>query len=150
MATKFNICIPFFPGFYESWAYDSCLDAENFNEELDYYKECYDVVLDADKDLALDFNAYKNNFSEAFIQNIIDNNYYGVNFIKNMDNINFKIESPLFYNYGTDMLYTDVELTENWLGTMVAFIETNKEWFAKKSVKSGHQKAALCPLWKTR
>ena len=55
--------------------------------------------------------------------------------LKSIDSETFKVLSPSFYNYSVDRLFVDVELADNWLESMISFINTNKKWFAEQIEK---------------
>lgn len=126
MKTKFNIEIPFSPGFYESVLYNYDMDAEESRMFLENKKdEPHPGVELSEDDVVFNFEAYKNAAAEAFIKAWNKNK---LPFIKAFDVNSIRIISPASYNYTTDRIFVDVRFEDNWLSVMSEFILNNRDY----------------------
>ena len=130
MKNSFEICLPFFCGFYESPLYNSdILYWETTEDDMEYWRERFDdETLTAD-DLDIDFPRFKEECAKAYIE-VFFNNADCPKFIKNMKFS--EIVSPLYYNYETDKIYVNVEFEDDWRDEVRAFMKKNKEWLTKR------------------
>ena len=130
MKNSFEICLPFFCGFYESPLYNSdALYWETTEDDMEYWRERFDdETLTAD-DLDIDFPRFKEECAKAYIE-VFFNNADCPKFIKNMKFS--EIVSPLYYNYETDKIYVNVEFEDDWRDEVRAFMKKNKEWLTKR------------------
>ena len=138
-----NIELPFFPGFYESSLYNSDTAYWAIKDELDYYHNEYcseygpgdetdrEYYLQLTED-DLDFN-YKDyekdvreQWVEAFRSRVPE-------FVLSVENV--EMTSPKYYNYETDRLWADVELSEDWMEKVRAFMDENKDWLRDRIKK---------------
>ena len=134
-----NIELPFFPGFYESSLYNSDTAYWALKEELEYYQKEY-VYDDPDEqaiyakltedDLDFDNDLYeedvRNAWVEAFRSRVPE-------FVLSVENV--EMTSPKYYNYETDRLWADVELSEDWMEKVRAFMDENKDWLRDRIKK---------------
>lgn len=137
---KFNIELPFFPGFYESDLENGDTSYWAIKEELEYYQSeyCSDWG-PGDKDDApfyaqlteddLDFN-YKEYEEEvrtgwisAFRESVPD-------FVLSVENV--EMTSPRYYNFETDRLWADVELADDWMDSVREFMVENADWLRER------------------
>lgn len=126
MKQKFNIEVPLFPGYYESWLYSPDDDYYTVEEEIRYYQEEHGKKL-TQNDFELDFNRYCEDMNEAFVEAFMD---VAPDFVLSAKYTN--MVSPSYYNYSTDRIYADVKFAPNWQREMKKFIAENEEWLAKK------------------
>lgn len=130
----FEIKLPFFPGFYESVLYNSdTLYYEVHNEEnMEYYRDVFNDNTLTENDLDIDFEAYKHDVINAFIDAFSNSNCLP-NFI---DKICFReLVSPHYYNYETDKIYVSVHLSDDWKNKVLAFMNSNGERLSKRILK---------------
>lgn len=122
---KFNIELPFFPGFYES-------DLENgdtaywaIKEELQYYQEECDAPCKTltEDDLDFNYSEYEKDVREQWIEGF---RKYMPEFVLSIENV--EMTSPKYYNFSTDRLWADVELRDDWREKMRTFMKENAEW----------------------
>lgn len=116
-----NIDLPFFSGFCES-------DYENgdtaycaIREEVEYSEENYGEKLTED-DFDYDYNRRREDIINQFISVFKD---YAPDFVLNVTLE--KLQSPKYYNYSTDKIFADIELSENWVNDFKTFIESHKD-----------------------
>lgn len=128
----FEIQLPFFAGFYESVLYnsDTLYYEVNDGDNLDYYRERFeDDTLEPD-DLDIDFEAYKEDVSKAFVEAF---DLCTPDFVKEIEMT--ELSSPRFYNYSTDKLYANVTFEDDWKAGVMSFMEKNKEALAERIKK---------------
>jgi hypothetical protein len=136
MNMKYNIQLPFFPGFYES-------DLENgdtaywaIKEELDYYhndycgewgqepkelRPIYEQL--TEDDLDFDYKAYEEEVRTGWVESFRSRM---PEFILSLENV--EMTSPQYYNFETDRLWVDVELAYDWMDTVREFMAKNSDW----------------------
>lgn len=122
--------LPFFPGFYNS-IFD--LGEKEYEEAQLYFNDYVDVI---GEDNAEKCNLSVDDF-EASKEQIEDYmNVIATNFVYNVEklspewvkHINFvEIVSPKFYNYSTDKIICDIELSNDWKEQIERFIDENYE-----------------------
>lgn len=137
---KFNIELPFFPGFYESSLMDSDTVYWAIKEELEYYQHEYCSEWgcgnpdDApfyeqltEDDLDFDYEGYKeevrNNWVSGFKRFVPD-------FVLSIENV--EMTSPRYYNFETDRLWADVELRDDWMDVVREFMVENSDWLRER------------------
>lgn len=137
-----NIELPFFPGFYESDLENSDTSYWAIKEELEYYQNeyCSDGRGDeSDKDFYaqlteddLDFNYkdYEKDVREAWVDAFRSR---VPDFVLSVGDVD--MTSPKYYNYETDRLWADVELSEDWQDKVRAFMDENKDWLRDRIKK---------------
>lgn len=126
MKQKFNIEVPLFPGYYESWLYSSDEDYWEVEEEIKYYQDEYGKKL-TQNDFEFDFKRYCEDMNKVFVEAFMD---VAPDFVLSAKYTN--MFSPQFYNYSTDRIYADVKFAPNWQREMKKFIAENEEWLAKR------------------
>ena len=112
MSMKFNIELPFFPGFYESDLETSDTSYWAIKEELEYYQNDAGYEEEVRNAWA---EAWKNNAPEIVLS------VEGV-----------EMTSPKYYNFETDRLWADVELSDDWQEKMRTFMQENAEWLRER------------------
>lgn len=129
--TIFTIELPFFPGFYESFLYNSDMVWYEFNDKgnLAHYRDYFGDNTLTEDDLDIDFDQYTDDVSKSFVRM-----FYCCDecpdFIEDMK-FN-ELVSPKYYNYSTDRLYVDIKLTDDWKKKVFAFMDENEEWLSKR------------------
>ena len=129
--TIFTIELPFFPGFYESFLYNSDMVWYEFNDKgnLAQYRDYFGDNTLTEDDLDIDFDQYTDDVSKSFVRM-----FYCCDecpdFIEDMK-FN-ELVSPKYYNYSTDRLYVDIKLTDDWKKKVFAFMDENEEWLSKR------------------
>jgi len=126
---KFNIELPFFPGFYES-------DLENgdtaywaIKEELDYYRNECDTPCKAltEDDLDFNYSDYEKAVREQWVEGFRE---YKPEFVLSIENV--EMTSPKYYNFSTDKLWADVELRDDWMDVVREFMVENADWLRER------------------
>ena len=136
---KFNIELPFFPGFYES-------DLENgdtaywaIKEELEYYRTdyAYDnpdeqaiyAQLEED-DLDFNYADYEKDVRDAWVES-----FRGrvPEFVLSVEDV--EMTSPKYYNFETDRVWADVELRDDWMDAVREFMVENADWLRDRIKK---------------
>lgn len=135
MKTSFNIEASFFPGFYESVLESSDMVANEISQFIDDIREDHPKLeIDEDDDIEVDYKGYENDIANAWAR------AYATYFPKGMVK-SWEFDSVVpprntgygpDYRFGTDKLYLNVELSEDWLERMKKFISNNQEWFEKR------------------
>jgi hypothetical protein len=131
MNTIFNTQAMFFPGFYESVLENSDYD---YNETRSFIDDLHEnhpkLEIDEDEDIEIDYQEYRKQIASAWARGYAS---YMPSFVKSCE---FESIVPPRdtgygpdYRFGTDKLYVDIEMDEDWLDKMKAFITDNKEWF---------------------
>lgn len=138
-----NIQIPFFPGLYESELYSSDTDYYAIQEELRYYQDeycsewgpgepdekfAYEQL--TEDDLDFDGEGYKKEIVAAYVDAFEDNAPDIVLSVKYTEML-----SPRYYNYSTDRIFADIELSEDWEERMKDFMSENAEWLKDRIKK---------------
>ena len=133
---KVNIELPFFPGFYESDLENSDTSYWAIKDELDYYQREYaydnpdEQAIYAqltEDDLDFNFADYEKDVREAWVES-----FRGrvPEFVLSVEGV--EMTSPKYYNFGTDRLWADVELSEDWQDKVRAFMDENKDWLRER------------------
>lgn len=126
---KYEIELPFFAGFYES-ILNNCETALNaIKDEIDDIYATYGIETSTD-DFSFDSESRENDIIESFIKEFYDNSpafVLGVTFKS--------LHSPNYYNFETDKIYAEVDLSEDWKEQVGTFIKDNYEWVKAKVKK---------------
>jgi hypothetical protein len=133
---KFNIELPFFPGFYESDLENSDTSYWAIKEELEYYQRDYAYDKPEERaiyeqltedDLEFDYEGYeeevRNNWVEAWKNNAPE-------IVLSIEGV--KMTSPRYYNFETDRLWGDVELRDDWMDAVREFMVENADWLRER------------------
>lgn len=130
---KFEIQLPFFPGFYESALYNSdTLYWETTEDEMVYWREKFDdETLTAD-DIDIDFTRFKEECSKEYIT-VFHDNQDCPDFIEDMEFS--RLSSPRFYNFETDKLFVNVVLSDDWRDKVKTFMDGHKDWLTERISK---------------
>lgn len=130
MKTKFNLNVPFFPGFYESRLLNSDTWEHEIDEDaIEHFKAIYgeditEEYLDFDyKKLEHDLSAY---FIEIFTK-LFNVHYDGFIVSSKLD----YIDHPAYYNFRSDEIYGNFNLSEKWQEDTLKFMADNKEWLTE-------------------
>ena len=137
---KVNIELPFFPGFYESDLENSDTSYWAIKEELEYYQNeyCSDYgpgdVSDKDfysqlteDDLDFNYKDYEKDVREGWVESF---RRRVPDFVLSVGDV--EMTSPKYYNFETDRLWADVELSEDWQDKVRAFMDENKDWLRNR------------------
>ncbi len=130
MKQKFNIEVPFFPGYYESELFCSDDDWYESKEQVDYFKEQTGREDMTEDDIELDFRGFEEDMNEAYTNAFFDCSPEFVLSAKYTS-----MWSPREYNFSTDRIYADVKLAPDWQRQMKAWIKDNSQWFADRIKK---------------
>ena len=136
MSMKFNIQLPFFPGFYESDLKNSDTAYWALKEELEYYQREYaydnpdEQAIYAqltEDDIDFDDDRYEEDVRDAWVES-----FRGrlPEFVLSLENV--EMTSPRYYNFETDRLWGDVELADDWQEKMRTFMDENKDWLRER------------------
>lgn len=133
---KFNIELPFFPGFYES-------DLENgdtaywaLKEELEYYQNEYaydnpdEQAIYAqltEGDIDFSYSDYEKAVREQWVEGFRER---VPEFVLSVENV--EMTSPRYYNFDTDRLWADVELRDDWMDAVREFMVENADWLRER------------------
>lgn len=133
---KFNIELPFFPGFYESGLENSDTSYWAIKEELEYYQNDYaynnpdeQAIYEqlTEDDLEFDYQGYeeevRNGWVDAFRDRMPE-------FVLSLENV--EMTSPRYYNFETDRLWADVELRDDWMDAVREFMVENADWLRER------------------
>lgn len=135
MKTFFNIDACFFPGFYESILENSDMVADEIDQFITDINDNHPKFeIDEDDDVEVDYKGYENDIANAWARAYAT--YFPEGMVKSWEfdsvvpprNTGYGPD----YRYGTDKLYLNVELTDDWLERMKKFISDNQEWFEKR------------------
>jgi hypothetical protein len=135
MKTSFNIDACFFPGFYESILESSDMVANEIDQFItDIHDNHPKFEIDEDDDVEVDYKAYENAIANAWARAYAT--YFPEGMVKSWEfdsivpprNTGYGPD----YRYGTDKLYLNVELADDWMERMKKFISDNQEWFEKR------------------
>ena len=129
---KFNIQLPFFPGFYESSLKTSDTAYWAIKDELEYYQREYaydnpdEQAIYAqltEDDIDFDDNRYEEDVRNAWVEAFRDRL---PEFVLSLENV--EMTSPRYYNFDTDRLWADVELRDDWMDIVREFMVENADW----------------------
>ena len=133
---KFNIQLPFFPGFYESDLKNSDTAYWAIKDELEYYQRDYaygnpdELAIYAqltEDDLDFDDDRYEEDVRNAWVESFRG---YLPEFVLSLENV--EMTSPRYYNFETDRLWGDVELRDDWKDVIREFMEENSDWLRER------------------
>jgi len=133
---KFNIQLPFFPGFYESDLKNSDTAYWALKEELEYYQReyAYDNPEEqaiyaqlTENDLDFDDDRYEEDVRNAWVEAFRDRL---PEFVLSLENV--EMTSPRYYNFETDRLWGDVELRDDWMDVVREFMLENADWLRER------------------
>jgi hypothetical protein len=133
---KFNIELPFFPGFYESDLENSDTSYWAIKDELEYYKEEYAYENPDEKavyaqleedDLDFNYADYEKDVRDAWVDGFREN---APEFVLSVEDV--EMTSPKYYNFSTDRLWADVELRDDWMDAVREFMVENADWLRKR------------------
>ena len=138
---KFNIELPFFPGFYDSILYSSDDSYWAFKEEVEYYQNeyCIDYDIPEDKeiyaqitedDLDFDFEGYTKEIREYWVEGFKNS---APEIVLSVENV--EMTSPRYYNFETDRLWADVDLRDDWMDVVREFMVENADWLRDRIKK---------------
>lgn len=127
--TTFSIKAPLFPGFYCGPFDISEREYDVINEELEYYKQDYKLELDSETDLQFDYEQFKQDVIDGWIQGL--RVYMPVECVSDIQFDN--LWSPNDYNPWrngghTDEINITVTMTPDWKDKMHEFMIDNEEW----------------------
>ena len=118
MKTVINTYLPFFPGFYESIYSNSDTGYNAIREDMDYLQELHPGANENDFDF--DYKRFEAAIVENFVEAFKD---YKPEFV---EGIEFEaLYSPRYYNYDTDRIYCNIELSDDWKNQAAEFIARN-------------------------
>ena len=124
----------FFPGFYESALENSDMDYEETQLFIDDLREMHPKLeVDEDNDIEVDYDGYRREVGKAWAKCYES---YMPSFVKSC--VFESIVPPRNtgygpdYRFGTDKLYVDIELDDDWLDRMKEFISDNRDWFVER------------------
>ena len=122
---KYNIQLPFFPGFYESDLKNCDTAYWAIKEELRYYQSECDTPCPTltEDDLDFDDDAYEKDILNAWVDAFRDKR---PDFVLSIENV--EMTSPKYYNFETDRVWADVELPDDWMDTVREFMVNNADW----------------------
>ena len=125
MSMKYNIQLPFFPGFYESDLKNCDTAYWAIKEELQYYQSECDTPCPTltEDDLDFDDDAYERDVLNAWVDAFRDQR---PDFVLSIENV--EMTSPRYYNFETDRVWADVELADDWMDTVREFMVNNADW----------------------
>ena len=126
---KFNIQLPFFPGFYESDLMNSDTPYWAIKDELEYYQRDCDTPCKELTEDDLDFNYadYERDVRDAWVDGFRDRL---PEFVLSLENV--EMTSPRYYNFDTDRLWADVELRDDWMDSVREFMVENADWLRER------------------
>jgi hypothetical protein len=126
---KVNIELPFFPGFYESDLENSDTAYWAIKEELDYYRNDCDTPCKelTENDLDFNYKDYEKDVRDAWVESFRSR---VPDFVLSLENV--EMTSPKYYNYSTDKLWADIELSEDWMDKVRVFMDENKDWLRER------------------
>lgn len=133
---KFNIQLPFFPGFYESSLKNSDTAYWAIKEELEYYQReyAYDNPEEqaiyaqlTEDDIDFDDDRYEEDVRNAWVEAF---KWRTPDIVTEVSNV--EMTSPRFYNFETDRLWADVELRDDWMDAVREFMVENADWLRER------------------
>ena len=133
---KYNIQLPFFPGFYESdlkncdtayWALKE--ELENYQKEYAYGNPDEQAIYAqlTEDDIDFDDDRYEEDVRNAWVESFRG---YLPEFVLSLENV--EMTSPRYYNFETDRLWGDVELRDDWMDVVRKFMEENSDWLRER------------------
>ena len=136
MSMKFNIELPFFPGFYESDLETSDTSYWAIKEELEYYQNDYacnnpdeQAIYEqlTEDDLEFDYEGYEEEVRNAWVEAWKNN---APEIVLSVEGV--EMTSPRYYNFETDRLWADVELRDDWMDAVREFMVENADWLRER------------------
>ena len=136
MSMKFNIELPFFPGFYESDLENSDTSYWAIKEELEYYQNDYaynnpdeQAIYEqlTEDDLEFDYQGYEEEVRNGWVDSFRERMPEMVLSLENVE-----MTSPRYYNFETDRLWADIELKDGWEDDVRAFMTENADWLRER------------------
>lgn len=133
---KFNIQLPFFPGFYESDLKNCDTAYWALKEELEYYQREYaydnpdEQAIYAqltEDDIDFDDDRYEEDVRNAWVEAF---KWRTPDIVTEVSNV--EMTSPRFYNFETDRLWADVELRDDWMDVVREFMVENADWLRER------------------
>ena len=133
---KVNIELPFFPGFYESDLENGDTSYYAIKEELEYYQQDYAYKNPDEQaiysqltedDLDFNYKDYEKDVRDAWVESF---RRRVPDFVLSLENV--EMTSPKYYNYSTDKLWADIELSEDWMDKVRVFMDENKDWLRER------------------
>lgn len=133
---KFNIQLPFFPGFYESDLKNCDTAYWALKEELEYYQREYaydnpdEQAIYAqltEDDIDFDDDRYEEDVRNAWVEAF---KWRTPDIVTEVSNV--EMTSPRFYNFETDRLWADVELRDDWMDAVREFMVENADWLRER------------------
>ena len=133
---KVNIELPFFPGFYESDLENGDTPYWAIKEELEYYQQDYaynnpdeQAIYSqlTEDDLDFNYEDYEKDVRDAWVESF---RRRVPDFVLSLENV--EMTSPKYYNYSTDKLWADIELSEDWMDKVRVFMDENKDWLRER------------------
>ena len=133
---KFNIELPFFPGFYESDLENSDTSYWAIKEELEYYQNDYaydnpdeQAIYEqlTENDLEFDYEGYEEEVRNAWVEAWKNN---APEIVLSVEGV--EMTSPKYYNFETDRLWADVELRDDWMDAVREFMVENADWLRER------------------
>ena len=138
---KFRIQLPFFPGFYESDLENSDTSYWAIREELDYYhneycgkwghepeelRPIYEQL--TEEDLDFDYQGYEEEVRNGWVWSF--RRQMPKQLVLSLENV--EMTSPRYYNFETDRLWADVELSDDWMDVVRKFMVENADWLRER------------------
>ena len=136
MSMKFNIELPFFPGFYESDLENSDTSYWAIKEELEYYQNDYaynnpneQAIYEqlTEDDLEFDYQGYEEEVRNGWVEAWKNN---APEIVLSVEGV--EMTSPRYYNFETDRLWADVELRDDWMDAVREFMVENADWLRER------------------
>ncbi len=133
---KVNIELPFFPGFYESDLENGDTSYWAIKEELEYYQRDYaynnpdeQAIYSqlTEDDLDFNYKDYEKDVRDAWVESFRSR---VPEFVLSVGDV--EMTSPKYYNFETDRLWADIELSEDWMDKVRAFMDENKDWLRER------------------
>ena len=130
---KYNIELPFFPGFYETILDPRYMESNEYDdaEGMRNYIEEFGIDF-SPEDMEIDYPKFKNDVAKMFVKNVKE---YIPDWITSME---FQeVVSPQFYNFETDRVFVDIIVSDNYKDTLLNFIEKHYD-DVKRFIKKYH------------
>ena len=128
---KYNIQLPFFPGFYESLIDPRYLQDNYFDgyESKKQYIEKYGIDFSPD-DIEVDYDSYTKDVCKLFVDNFKEDNPDWITSMEFQE-----MTSPAYYNFETDKIFVDIEVVDNYKEHLLNFLNKyynkSKEYIKK-------------------
>lgn len=131
---KFCIEACYFPGFYESVLESSDSIYYETEEYINNIKENHPKFEGDTDDVEVDYKGYEREIAEVWVRGYSSYMPKHIVVACEFDSIVPPRNTGYGpdYRFGTDKVYINVTLEENWLDSLKAFIEENKEWFKNR------------------